>query len=332
MLKIGLVGAGHLGKIHLKLIQDLPIWTLKGFHDIDEKVAQSVIQKWDVTHYADLDQLIREVDALSIVTPTLHHFEIAQKAIKAGKHIFIEKPLTHTLDEAQALIKLAKEHQVIGQVGHVERFNPAYLAVRDQIKMPLFIETHRLAQFNPRGTDVSVVLDLMIHDLDIILKSVDAPIDNVQASGVALISKQPDIANARLTFENGCVANVTASRLSLKNMRKMRLFQQDAYISIDFLKKQAEITKLSEQKNEKTPSFELNIGEDQAKKYISFEVPPIPTINAIQKELECFAESILKNKIVEVPLEDGYKALALAQQISEQVQQNLERNQMHLVK
>ena len=332
MLKIGLVGAGHLGKIHLKLIQDLPIWTLKGFHDIDEKAIQSVIQKWDIPHYEDLDKLIEEVDALSIVTPTLHHFEIAQKAIKAGKHVFIEKPLTHTLPEAQQLIELAKKHQVIGQVGHVERFNPAYLAVKEQINTPLFIETHRLAQFNPRGTDVSVVLDLMIHDLDIILKSVNANIEEVQASGVALISKQPDIANARLTFDNGCVANVTASRLSLKNMRKMRLFQQEAYLSIDFLKKQAEVTKLSKQKNEAMPSFELNIGENQEKKYISFEVPAIPTVNAIQKELECFAESILNGTTVEVSLEDGYKALELAQRISKQVQQNLERNQVHLVK
>ena len=325
MLKIGLVGAGHLGKIHIKLLLGLPIWTLVGFHDTNENVATAVVQKWDIPHIEDIDTLIQQVDALAIITPTPHHFDIAKKAIEQGKHVFIEKPLTQTLEQAEELLKLAEQHQIIGQVGHVERFNPAYLAVRHKITNPLFIETHRLAQFNPRGTDVSVVLDLMIHDLDIILKSVDAPIVDVQASGVAIISQKPDIVNARLTFANGCVANVTASRLSMKNMRKMRLFQEDAYVSIDFLNKQAEVTKLSDQKDAVLPSFELNIGQENAKKYITFDIPEVLPLNAIQQELEEFAHSILEAKPVAVTLEDGYKALKLAHQISTQVQQNLEK-------
>lgn len=325
MLKIGLVGAGHLGKIHIKLLLSLPIWTLIGFHDTNKAAATAVEQKWDIPHIDDLDTLIEQVDALAIITPTPHHFNIAKKAIEQGKHVFIEKPLTQTLEQAEELIKLAEQHQIIGQVGHVERFNPAYLTIRHKITNPLFIETHRLAQFNPRGTDVSVVLDLMIHDLDIILKSVDAPIVDVQASGVAIISQKPDIVNARLTFANGCVANVTASRLSMKNMRKMRLFQEDAYVSIDFLNKQAEVTKLSDQKDTILPSFELNIGKENAKKYITFDIPEVQPLNAIQQELEEFAHSILENKPVAVTLEDGYKALKLAHQISNQVQQNLEK-------
>jgi len=325
MLKIGLVGAGHLGKIHIKLLLSLPIWTLVGFHDTNEAVATAVVQKWDIPHIEDIDTLIQQVDALAIITPTPHHFDIAKKAIEQDKHVFIEKPLTQTLEQAEELLKLAKQHKIIGQVGHVERFNPAYLAVRHKITNPLFIETHRLAKFNPRGTDVSVVLDLMIHDLDIILKSVDAPIVDVQASGVAIISQKPDIVNARLTFANGCVANVTASRLSMKNMRKMRLFQEDAYVSIDFLNKQAEVTKLSDQKDAVLPSFELNIGQENAKKYITFDIPEVLPLNAIQQELEEFAHSILETKPVAVTLEDGYKALKLAHQISTQVQQNLEK-------
>lgn len=325
MLKIGLVGAGHLGKIHIKLLLSLPIWTLIGFHDTNKAVAAAVVQKWDIPHIDDIDTLIQKVDALAIITPTPNHFDIAQKAIKQDKHVFIEKPLTQTLEQAEELIKLAQQHKIIGQVGHVERFNPAYLAIQHKITNPLFIETHRLAQFNPRGTDVSVVLDLMIHDLDIILKSVNAPIVDVQASGVAIISQKPDIVNARLTFANGCVANVTASRLSMKNMRKMRLFQEDAYVSIDFLNKQAEVTKLSDQKDSVLPSFELNIGQENAKKYITFDIPEVLPLNAIQQELEEFAHSILENKPIAVTLEDGYKALKLAHQISNQVQQNLEK-------
>ena len=221
MLKAGVLGAGHLGKIHLRLLQESKEYELIGFYDLNEENGRKVEQELGYKYFNDLDALIAAVDVVDVVTPTLSHFEVGKKAITAGKHLFIEKPITNTVEEANALVELAKKHGVKGQVGHVERFNPAFRAVASQIDNPMFIEAHRLAEFNPRGTDVPVVLDLMIHDIDAILSVVKSRVKNINASGVSVISDTPDIANARLEFENGCVANLTASRISLKKHEKV---------------------------------------------------------------------------------------------------------------
>ncbi len=237
IIKIGVLGTGHLGKIHLKLIREITEYELVGFYDPNDANAMQTEREFGVKRYHDMNQLIDSVDAVDIVTNTISHYDCAVAAIKKGKHVFIEKPLANTLDEAKELISMAKDAGVHGMVGHVERFNPAFLAVKPYVFNPMFIEAHRLAQFNPRGTDVPVVLDLMIHDIDIILNLVKSTVKHISSSGVSVISSTPDIANARIEFENGCVANITASRISLKQMRKMRLFQKDGYISIDFLDK-----------------------------------------------------------------------------------------------
>jgi len=244
MLKVGVLGAGHLGKIHLKLLDQSSKYDLIGFYDPDIANGQRVEKEFDYKYFEQLDDLIDSVDVVDIVTPTLSHYNCAIKAISKGKHIFIEKPITNTLEEAEHIRLLVSENNLRGQVGHVERFNPAFKAIRSEIKNPMFIECHRLAEFNPRGTDVPVVLDLMIHDIDIILSVVQSPVLSIQANGVSLISETPDIANARIEFENGCIANLTASRISLKNMRKSRFFQKDAYISVDFLEKKTEVIKM----------------------------------------------------------------------------------------
>jgi predicted dehydrogenase len=244
MLRIGVLGAGHLGKIHLRLLNQSDKYELVGFYDPDQENAKQVSAEWGYRSFDSISELIQAVDVVDIVTPTLSHFECAQEAIVAGKHIFLEKPIANTVAEAEEIIRLADQYQVKGQVGHIERFNPAFKAVKDKINNPMFIETHRLAEFNPRGTDVPVVLDLMIHDIDAILSVVKSEIVQINASGVAVISDSPDIANARLQFKNGCVANITASRISLKNMRKSRFFQRDAYISVDYLEKSVEVKML----------------------------------------------------------------------------------------
>ena len=245
MIKIGVLGAGHLGKIHIRLLKEIDKYELVGFYDADPEAAKEVEKEFGVKAFSSIESLIELVDAVDIVTPTITHYDCASKAIKNSKHIFIEKPVTNTIEEAKSLKGLSKEANVHVQVGHVERFNPAFIAARDYCSNPMFIETHRLAQFNPRGTDVSVVLDLMIHDIDIILSVVKSNIKRISASGVAVVSESPDIANARIEFDNGCVANLTSSRISMKNMRKSRFFQKDAYISVDFLDKKVDVIRLN---------------------------------------------------------------------------------------
>lgn len=315
MLKIGVLGAGHLGKIHLKLLKQSSYYDLIGFYDADFELAKKVADEFGYTFFSSIETLIDNVDVIDIVTPTLSHFNCAKLAIEKGKHIFIEKPITNTLDEALELIALAEKYQVKGQIGHVERFNPAFTASKDFILNPMFIETHRLAEFNPRGTDVPVVLDLMIHDLDIILSVVKSKVKNVTASGVAVISDTPDITNARVEFENGCVANLTASRISLKNMRKSRFFQKDAYISIDFLTKQAEIVRMKDVTNLVDEFAMVLQNAEGTMKQIYFENPTIHANNAILDELESFASAINKNTTPIVSLQQGAEALKLAYQI-----------------
>ena len=315
MLKAGVLGAGHLGKIHLKLLQQSEKYELVGFYDPNLENATKVVKDFGYTYFESLDDLIASVDMVDIVTPTLSHFECAEKVIKAGKHVFVEKPIANTVAEAQQIIKLAKDHNVKGQVGHVERFNPAFIAVKDKVQNPMFIETHRLAEFNPRGTDVPVVLDLMIHDIDIILSVVNSKVKNIQASGVSVISNSPDIANARLEFENGCVANLTASRISLKNMRKSRFFQKDAYISVDFLEKAVEVVKMKDAP-ENPDEFALILQNAEGiKKQIYFENPKIVANNAILDELNSFADAIENNTTPTVTLTQGTEALKIAHEI-----------------
>ena len=315
MLKVGVLGAGHLGKIHLKLLDQSSKYDLIGFYDPDIANGQRVEKEFDYKYFEQLDDLIDSVDVVDIVTPTLSHYNCAIKAISKGKHIFIEKPITNTLEEAEHIRLLVSENNLRGQVGHVERFNPAFKAIRSVIKNPMFIECHRLAEFNPRGTDVPVVLDLMIHDIDIILSVVQSPVLSIQANGVSLISETPDIANARIEFENGCIANLTASRISLKNMRKSRFFQKDAYISVDFLEKKTEVIKMKNApKNPGDFDIILQNAEGQ-KKQIYFENPNIVPNNAILDELETFAEAIKNNTKPIVTLRDGANALKVAHQI-----------------
>ncbi len=317
MLKAGVLGAGHLGKIHLKLLQQSEKFELVGFYDPDDENAFSVAKEFGYRRFDDLAELIGEVDVVDIVTPTLNHFECARMAIENGKHIFIEKPITKTVEEAEKIRDLVKAHGVKGQVGHVERFNPAFLAVKDMIRNPMFIETHRLAEFNPRGTDVPVVLDLMIHDLDIILSVVNSPVREVRSSGVSVISDTPDIANARIVFENGCVANLTSSRISMKNMRKSRFFQRDAYISVDFLEKKNEVVRMKDAPESPDDFAMILQNAEGVKKQIYFENPEVVQNNAILDELEAFSESIENNTTPVVSLRQGTEALKLAYQIIE---------------
>ena len=315
MIKVGVLGAGHLGKIHLKLLEQSKKYELIGFFDPDIANGQKVAKEFSYNYFDQLDALIDEVDMVDIVTPTLSHYNCAIKAITKGKHIFIEKPITNTLEEAEHIRLLISKNNLRGQVGHVERFNPAFKAIKLEIKNPMFIETHRLAEFNPRGTDVPVVLDLMIHDIDIILSVVKSPVNSVQASGVSVVSATPDIANARIEFENGCVANLTASRISLKNMRKARFFQKDAYISVDFLEKKTEVVKMKDAPEYPGDYDMILQNAEGVKKQIYFENPKINTNNAILDELESFADAIESNTKPIVTLKDGTNALRVAHQI-----------------
>lgn len=319
MLKVGVLGAGHLGKIHLRLLNQSEKYELVGFFDPFEENATKVATEFGYKKFASIAELIAAVDVVDIVTPTMQHFECAKMVIEAGKHIFIEKPIATTVNEAEEIVALATKYNVKGQVGHVERFNPAFTAVKDKIDKPMFIETHRLAEFNPRGTDVPVVLDLMIHDIDAILSVVKSKVKTVNASSVAVISDSPDITNARLEFENGCVANITASRISMKNMRKSRFFQKDAYISVDYLDKICEVVRM--QNAPETPGdFDMILqNAEGVKKQIYFDNPNVHPNNAILDELESFADAIKNNTTPIVTLEDGTEALRVAYQIIDSI-------------
>ncbi len=325
--KIGVIGAGHLGKIHIKLLKEIEAFELCGFYDVSDVNTKKVIEEYGIKSFGSADELIESVDAVDIVTPTLFHYENAVKVLRSQKHLFIEKPISSTIDEALSLIELAREANIKAQVGHVERFNPAFIAARQFDLKPMFIETHRLAEFNPRGLDVPVVLDLMIHDIDIMLHLVKSNVKRISASGVAVVSDTADICNARIEFDNGCVANLTSSRISMKNMRKTRLFQKDAYISIDFLAKEVEMVQMHDLQGTPGPfDMIMEIGEGRPSKKISFNNPEVPPNNAIKMELEAFAHSIQHKKPTAVSLHDGYRALDVAYQILDQVEKTMVRN------
>ncbi|MEC8683793.1 MAG: Gfo/Idh/MocA family oxidoreductase [Bacteroidota bacterium] len=315
MLKAGVLGAGHLGKIHLRLLNQSESYELVGFYDESETTAKAVAEEYGYHRFDSIAQLIEACDIVDVVTPTTHHFDCAEQVIKAGKHLFIEKPIAQTVEQAVAIRELAKKHGVRGQVGHVERFNPAFTAVNHLIENPMFIEAHRLAEFNPRGTDVPVVLDLMIHDIDAILSVVKSEVKHISASGVSVISDTPDIANARIEFANGCVANLTASRISMKKMRKARFFQKDAYISVDFLEKKCEVVRMKDAPEQADDFAMILQNAEGVKKQIYFDNPEVEENNAILDELEAFADAIEQNTTPIVSLANGTEALSIAMKI-----------------
>src|ERR1700743_2672356 len=320
MLKVGVFGVGHLGKFHLNNWKEIKKAELIGFFDPNDAMAAQVAEKYQIPRFADPNQLIDACDLIDVVAPTDLHFQLCEKAIRKGKHVFVEKPLANTMEEARTLVQLVRESNVKLQVGHVERFNPAYLALDSIPLHPMFIEVHRLAQFNPRGTEVSVILDLMIHDIDIILSLVKSEVKRISASGVAVMTETPDIASVRIEFDNGCVANLTSSRISMKKMRKMRLFQKDAYIGIDFLNKKTEIIRLKTSQDYDV--FAFDIETPTGKKTIALSNPQIPEVNAIRMELEKFCEAILNNTPTLVSEVDGFRAMDIAHQILQKIKHN----------
>ncbi|MFY8091152.1 MAG: Gfo/Idh/MocA family protein [Chitinophagaceae bacterium] len=320
MLKVGVIGAGHLGKFHLNNWKEIEGVSLVGFVDIDNENATKVAKEYKIERYETVEKLIAAVDIVDIVVPTNDHYKICIEAIRKGKHVFVEKPLAHTMDEAKSLVSMVKEAGVKMQVGHVERFNPAYLAIKQIPLNPMFIEVHRLAQFNPRGTEVSVILDLMIHDIDIILSLVNSSVKAIHASGVAVMTDTPDIANVRIEFNNGCVANLTSSRISMKKMRKMRIFQKDAYIGIDFLDKKAEVIKIKQP--EDVNAFCFDVETNHGTKTIAVNNPTIESNNAIKEELQSFVNSIINNTPTAVTEIDGYLAMEVAHQILQKIGKN----------
>ena len=324
MLKIGVLGVGHLGKIHLGLLLQLTdVFEVVGFYDADPLTSSAVEKDFEVKAFSSVTELIQAVDCLDIVTPTINHFVVAAEALRNRKPIFIEKPLSETMEEARILVQLANEASVVVQIGHVERFNPAFQAALPFLNNPMFIETHRLAQFNPRGTDVPVVLDLMIHDIDVILSIVKSNVKKIAASGVAIVSDSHDITNARIEFENGCVANLTASRISLKNMRKSRFFQKDAYVGVDFLNKTLEVVRMQDLDGEADPfDLVMDLGENKKKKKILIDKPELAATNAILEELKAFAFSINNKVPAKVTIEDGYNAMDVAYKIIEKLKDN----------
>ena len=321
MLKIGVFGVGHLGKFHLNNWKEVTTVELVGFYDPDDDTSKEISEKYQLPRFLDEDELMTACDAIDVVAPTNFHFQLCEKAIRKGKHVFVEKPLANTMDEARQLVKLAQESNIKLQVGHVERFNPAFLALKDVELNPMFIEVHRLAQFNPRGTEVSVILDLMIHDIDIILSIVKSGVKTISASGIAVMTDTPDIANVRMEFDNGCVANLTSSRISMKKMRKMRLFQKDAYIGIDFLNKKTEIIRQKQPKDSNV--FAFDIETPRGRKTLAIANPQVPEVNAIKKELEEFSNAVLNNTKTIVSEIDGLMAMDVAHQILRKIGNNV---------
>ena len=317
MLKVGIFGVGHLGKFHISNWKEIEGVKIIGFFDPNNDNANDVINTHGLKRFSDEEKLIEACDVIDVITPTDLHYEICMMAIRKGKHVFVEKPLAHTLQEGKDLVNMVREAGVKMQVGHVERFNPAYLALKEMNLNPMFIEVHRLAQFNPRGTEVSVILDLMIHDIDIILSLVKSDVKSISASGVAVMTDTPDIANVRIEFNNGCVANLTSSRISMKKMRKVRLFQKDAYIGIDLLEKKTEIIKLKQP--EDIDAFSFDIDTPNGKKTIAIANPSIEPLNAIKLELTSFVDAIVNNKPTVVSEIDGYLAMEVAHKILDKI-------------
>ncbi|MBS4034439.1 MAG: Gfo/Idh/MocA family oxidoreductase [Ignavibacterium sp.] len=323
-IKIGVVGTGHLGKLHTKMLKQIESCELMGIYDSNPDQSKAVSDEFGIKSFSSLDYLLPKVDAVSIAATTSAHYELAKKCFDSNIHVFIEKPITATIEEGEELVKISDDKNLILQVGHIERFNPGLVSLEAYINNPKFIQSDRLAQFNPRGTDVAVVLDLMIHDIDIILSLVKSDVKKIDASGVAVVSDHIDIANARIVFENGAVANVTASRISQKKMRKMRMFQKDTYIALDFVTGVSEIYRLLSGNDQTTPdsiSFgEIGVGDK--KKILVYEQPEHKEINALEYELKLFVNSVAEKKKPVVSGEDGLKALKVAQNIIQKIEES----------
>jgi len=317
MLKIGVFGVGHLGKFHLNNWMEINDAEVVGFYDPSDANANSVEEKYGLKRFTAIDKLLDKCDAVDIIAPTPQHFDLCVAAIKKGRHVFVEKPMADTMQQGKQIVQMVNEAGIKFQVGHVERFNPAFVALKNIALNPMFIEVHRLAQFNPRGTEVSVILDLMIHDIDIILKLVKSDVKSISASGVAVMTDTPDIANVRIEFNNGCVANLTSSRISMKKMRKMRLFQKDAYIGIDFLEKKTEIIKLKDEDD--TDGLIFDIDTPSGNKTLAIINPPVHPVNAIKEELQSFVDAVTHNKNAVVNEIDGLLAMEVAHRILEKI-------------
>ncbi|MFT4155563.1 Gfo/Idh/MocA family protein [Parafilimonas sp.] len=324
MLKIGVFGVGHLGKFHLNNWKEIKNAEVVGFYDPGDNNAKEVEEKYELKRFSSVHALLDKCDAADIIAPTNLHFELCQAAIKKGRHVFVEKPMADTLDQGKQIVQMVREAGIKLQVGHVERFNPAFKAISNMALNPMFIEVHRLAQFNARGTEVSVILDLMIHDIDIILKIVKSGVKHISASGVAVMTDTPDIANVRIEFNNGCVANLTSSRISMKKMRKMRLFQKDAYIGIDFLEKKTEIIRLKADADGKD-AFTFDIETPSGNKTLAIINPPATPVNAIKEELQSFVKSIAQNKNTVVNEIDGLLAMEVAHSILDKISKTASR-------
>ena len=320
-LRVGVVGVGHLGRLHAKMLSAMEGIRFIGVFDMDPAKAGSVATEFGTRPFLTLEALFDEVDAVTVATTTTAHFAVARDALRRGLHVFLEKPITETIPEAEELCRLAAAAKVTVQVGHIERFNPAILALDGFPLQPLFVESHRLAQFKPRGTDVAVVLDLMIHDIDLILTFVRSPVRQIDASGVAVVSDTIDIANARIQFENGCVANVTASRISQRSMRKMRMFQPNAYISLDFSEGLAEIFRLLPEDADDVRGAmvlgEMGLGKNRKK--IVYEQPEVKEVNALRHELELFVSAVKNGTTPPVTADDARRALEVATSIMHKI-------------
>lgn len=305
-MNIGIVGLGHLGKIHLKLLKENTNFSITALYDINTHLLSDIAHQYKAYAATDYEDLLKASDAVLIVTPTPTHFELAKKALQSHKHLFIEKPATQLLEETQQLLKLAREAEVIVQIGHVERYNPAYLSVKNKITAPYLINSVRLANYNVRGTDVSVVKDLMIHDIDVILNLVQSPVKSISAKGEKIVSESADVAHAVIEFENGTLVNLTANRVAPKNERKMDVFEQKHQYHIDFLNKYSEI-------------YSASINE-QHEFILTNTKMEVKESNALKNELQDFYSSIKNNQPVSVSLKDASKALEIAEKIEAQIQ------------
>ena len=318
-LKISVVGVGHLGKLHAKLLKQVEEAELIGVYDIDPAKSKAIAGELDCRAHENLTDALIRSEAVIIAAATTAHADLALDAIYQGRHVFVEKPLAESSQSAREVTEAAAIAGVKLQVGHIERFNPAVKSIESYQLNPRFIEVHRLAAFDPRGTDVAVVQDLMIHDLDLILKIVDSPLKSVQASGVEVVSGDVDIANARLIFESGCVANVTASRLSAKKMRKMRIFQSDGYFSLDFLERKAEIFRLSDEDGGPDTLILGAIDKGVHRRNIVYIRPEPPQVNALLEEQKAFVNSVLNDEPVAVTGEEALAAIELSERILQRI-------------
>lgn len=317
-IRIGIVGTGHLGRYHIECLQKIEGFELAGFYDKDPERSDLIADKYGISLYQNYDRLLEEADAICIVTPTSTHYEIGKQAIEAGKHLFIEKPLTSDPASSSALAGMLRDAGLVGRVGHIERYNPAFLSAKKfGLHEPVFIEAHRLAPFNPRGLDVPVVLDLMIHDIDIVLSIIQSEVDHIEANGVGVAGKSADICNARITFQNKAVANLTASRISLKQMRKLRLFQRDQYMAIDFLNHEVQVVKLLQ--DEPTDLISMKMDLPDGTRWIAADSPDIQKHNALEMELREFLQAIQNSSEKGVTFDDGAKAVEVAHQIMDQI-------------